>query len=162
MTPRIIHWALILGLVLNVAQLHGQNTGEGASETAVARDKVQLVPAVGVRYGTPLGASVYGGGLVGFQHSAGFAGPSLIGEVGQDGFRVSLGVSSFSLVGTQRAQMSYLRMWDDRGDVRDGQTYVGPEIAIGIIGGLTLGHYWRVSDGGGKARIFSIGAFIGI
>lgn len=74
--------------------------------------------------------------------------------------RASLGVSSAGF-GTYRAQLSYIRTWDDHGDVHADQSYLGPEIALGLIAGVTAGYYWRIGDGGGKATIFSIGSFIG-
>ena len=85
-----------------------------------------------------------------------------MGEAGQDGVRVSLGASALTLAGTHRAYLSVIRTWDDHGDVLSGQTYLGPEIAVGIFVGVTIGHYWRISDGGGTARLVSIGTVIGI
>lgn len=162
MTPLRIRWALLLGLVLNAAHLHAQATEEGPSAPAGSRGEIRLFPAGGFRYGAPLGASVYGGVILSREDPTGYAGPSLVGEAGQDGARVSLGVASFSLAGTYRAQLSVIRTWDSHGEVQAGQTYVGPEVALGIIAGVTVGHYWRISDGGGEARVFSIGAVIGI
>lgn len=161
MTSPFIRWALILGIVLNAAHLHGQSTDESASRADDPPGGRRIVPAGGIRYGSPLGASAYGGVILTRIDPTGYAGPSLVGEVGQDGMRVSAGVSSVSLAGTFRAQLSAIRTWDDHGDVRADQTYIGPEAAVGIIVGVTVGHYWRVSDGGGPARVFSIGTFIG-
>jgi hypothetical protein len=161
MTPPWIRWALILCLALNAAHLHAQDTEEDAAAPADARGRVKPVPAFGLRYGPPLGASVYGGVIVSREDPTGYAGPSLVGEVGQDGMRVSLGAASVSLAGTFRAQLSAIHTWDSHGDVQADQTYVGPEIAVGLVLGVTVGHYWRVSDGGGKARILAIGTFLG-
>jgi hypothetical protein len=160
MTPARVRWALILGLVLNAAHLHGQTTEEGAPEPADPESKTQVLPFGGFRYGSPLGPSLYGGVMLGRLNPIGATGPSLAGEVGGDGMRFSLGFSSVGM-GTQRAQLSYIRMWDPHGDVQADQSYVGPEIALGVIVGVTVGYYWRISDGGGKAQILSIGSFIG-
>lgn len=159
MTPPRIRWALVLGLVLSAARLHGQNPEEDAPEPA-GRSAAQVLPMGGLRYGAPLGASLYGGVILGWPNPAGYAGPSLLGEVGQDGMRVSLGVSSVGF-GTQRAQLSFIRTWDDHGDVRADQSYVGPEIALGMIVGVTVGYYWRIGEGEGKSRILAVGSFIG-
>jgi hypothetical protein len=161
MTPQLVRWALVLGLALSAAPLHGQDTDEGAPKAADAESKRKLLPFPGLRYGAPLAFSLYGGVMLGREHPAGYSGPTLIGEVGQDGARVSLGVSSVGF-GTQRAQLSYIRTWDDHGGVRADQSYVGPEIALGLIAGVTVGYYWRISDGGGKARMLAIGSFIGL
>jgi hypothetical protein len=160
MTSRLLRWALVLGLALSAAPVHGQDTEEGAPEPADAESKRKLLPFPGLRYGAPLGFSLYGGVMLGRQHPAGYSGPTLIGEVGQDGGRVSLGWSSVGF-GTGRAQLSYIRTWDDHGGVWADQSYVGPEIAVGFIAGVTAGYYWRISDGGGKARMLAIGSFIG-
>jgi hypothetical protein len=152
----------LLGLVLWAAPLHAQGTEEGAAEPAAPPSGLKALTVGGIRYGAPLGASVYAGVMVGKRSPDYCDGPSLIGEVGQDGMRVSLGMSSVSLGGTHRGQMSVIRTWDDHGDVRSGQTYIGPELVSGLILGITVGHYWRIGDGGGKARIFSIGSFIGL
>lgn len=159
LTPPRIGRALVLGLVLGAARLHGQSTEERAPEPARASRNVQLVP--GLRYGAPLGASVYAGLVVGRENAPSVDGPSVMAEVGQDGMRVSAGASSVSLGGTFRAQLSFIRTWDDHGGVRANQSYVGPEVALGLIAGLTAGHYWRLGDGGGKARVFAVGSFIG-
>lgn len=98
--------------------------------------------------------------MLGRENPVGSTGPSLVGEVGGDGMRFSLGFSSVGM-GTQRAQLSYIRTWDSHGGVRADQSYVGPEIALGLILGVTVGYYWRISDGPGDARILSIGSFIG-
>ena len=161
MNPPCIRCALIiLGLVLNAARLHAQSTEEGASEPG-ERGKARVSAIGGIRYGAPLGASVYGGLILGDRGPDVLDGPSLIAEAGQDGMRASVGVSSLSLGGLYRAQLSLIRTWDSHGDVQADQTYVGPELAFGLIAGVTVGHYWRISDGGGKARIFAIGSFIG-
>jgi hypothetical protein len=152
-----IRWALVLGLVLNAAGLHAQE--EGAPQPAERRAKVQVGP--GVRYGAPLGLSVYGVAIRGREGADAVQGPSLMAEVGLDGARASAGWSSVSLGGTYRGQLSVIRTWDDHGGVKAGQTYVGPEIAFGVLGGVTLGHYWRVSDGSGKSSLLALGAFIG-
>lgn len=152
-----IRCALALALVLNAAGLFAQE--EGAPQPAERRATVQLVP--GIRYGAPLGLSLYAGAILGREGADAVQGPSAIGEVGLDGARVSAGWSSVSLGGTYRGHMSLIRTWDDHGDVEAGQIYVGPEVAFGLIAGVTLGHYWRISDGGGKASLFALGAFIG-
>ncbi len=160
--PRM-RWALVLGfLVLNAARLHGQSTEGSAPDSAAARGRMQIFPAGGFRYGSPLGASVYGGVILDRPSPDFVQGPSVFGEVGQDGMRVSVGASSVSLAGIYRAQVSVIRTWNDHGDVLADQTYVGPEVAVGWLVGVTLGHYWRISDGGGKARILSLGTFFGI
>ncbi|HYW07421.1 MAG TPA: hypothetical protein VE913_10715 [Longimicrobium sp.] len=82
-------------------------------------------------------------------------------EVGLDGLRAGAGWSSVSLGGTARGQMSVIHTWGSHGDVEAGQTYAGPEVAFGLIAGVTLGHYWRISDGGGKSSLFALGAFLG-
>lgn len=82
--------------------------------------------------------------------------------MGQDGLRLSVGKSSVSLGGTHRAQVSVIRTWGRHGDVEPGQTHIGPEVSSGLILGITVGHYWRVSDGGGPARIFAVGSFLGV
>ena len=161
MTPHVIRWALVLALALNAAHLHGQTTEAGAPEPAAPRSRAQLLPAGGFRNGGPLGASVYGGVMLGWEDPAGYGGPTLFAEAGQDGMRVSLGVSHIGF-GTQRAQLSFIRTWDDHGDVRTDQSYVGPEIALGLLAGVTVGYYWRISDGGGKARLLAVGSFIGL
>lgn len=158
-----MRWALLpLCLVLNGARLHGQTPEEPAPEPAATRGKTQVLPAGGIRYGAPLGASIYGGVTLGRENPAGYAGPSLVGEVGKDGMRISAGMSTLSLAGTHRAQLSMIRTWNDHGDVRADQTYVGPEVALGVILGVTIGHYWRISDGPGRARFFAIGTVIGV
>ena len=160
--PRM-RWALILGLLaVNAAGLQAQTPEEGAEDAAAAPGGMQLLPAAGIRYGSPLGASVYGGVILDRSRPDIFHGPSLFGEVGQDGMRVSLGASSVSLAGIYRAQVSVIRTWDDHGDVRADQTYVGPEVAVGWLLGVTLGHYWRIGDGGGAAHILSLGTFFGV
>ncbi|HST62115.1 MAG TPA: hypothetical protein VLK84_25660 [Longimicrobium sp.] len=160
--PRM-RWALVLGfLALNAAPLHAQSTDESAADSTAPRRGMQILPAGGFRYGSPLGASVYGGVIMDRPSPDFFHGPSVFGEVGQDGMRVSVGASSVSLAGIYRAQVSVIRTWKDHGDVRADQTYVGPEIAVGWLVGITLGHYWRISDGGGKAHILSLGTFFGI
>jgi hypothetical protein len=162
MTPYRIACSLILGLVLIAARLDGQSTEAGASGQTAVPSEAKILPVGGIRYGAPLGASLYGGVMLGWENPAGYAGPALVGEVGQDGARVSLGVSTVTLAGTHRAQVSLIRTWDDHGDVQAGQLYLGPEIAVGLFLGVTIGHYWRISDGGGKARLFSIGTVIGV
>lgn len=159
MTSLRIRWAFILVLVLTAGRVHGQTTQPEAPESAERGSQIQ--PVVGIRYGAPLGASVYGGVVFSGQTPDYRQGPSLTAEVGQDGIRAGLGVSSVSLGGTYRAQLSLVRTWDAHGDIQADQTYVGPEIALGLIAGVTLGHYWRISDGGGPARLFAIGSFIG-
>lgn len=160
MTSSRIRWALALGLLLNAAHLHGQGTDESAPEPA-ARSRAKLFAMGGLRNGAPLGGSLYGGVILAWENPVGYSGPSLLGEVGQDGARISLGVSSVGL-GTQRAQLSYIRTWDSHGDVRADRSYVGPEIALGLIVGVTVGYYWRIGEGGGKARMFAVGSFIGL
>ena len=160
MTSPLLRWALILGLVLNAAHLHGQTPEEGAPQPTAPSSKRAIMPFPGVRYGGPIGLSLYGGVMLARQNPIGYTGPSLMAEVGGDGWRASAGVSSVGF-GSQRAQLSYIRMWDDHGDVRADQSYLGPEIALGMIVGVTVGYYWRISDGGGAARIFSVGSFIG-
>ena len=160
MNPPRIRWVLILGLVSMAVRLDGQSTEERAPEPGAQRGG-RVLPVVGIRYGAPLGASVYGGFVLGDPSPDFHDGPSLMGEVGQDGMRVSLGVSSVSLGGTFRGQASLIRTWDSHGGVQADQTYVGPEIAVGLIAGITIGHYWRIGDGGGKARVLAIGSFIG-
>jgi hypothetical protein len=162
MTPYRIASALILCLVLVAARLDGQSTEAGVPARTAARGEAKIFPVGGIRYGAPLGASLYGGVMLGSENPAGYDGPALVGEVGQDGARVSLGASSVTLAGTYRAQLSLIRTWDDHGDVRSGQLYLGPEIALGLFVGITVGHYWRISDGGGQARLFSIGTVIGV
>lgn len=159
MTPPRIGRVVISCLFLSAAGLHGQSTEERAPEPTRAPRDVRLVP--GLRYGAPLGVSVYAGVVVGRENASSTDGPSVTAEVGQDGMRLSAGVASVSLAGTLRAQLSFIRTWDDHGDVLANQSYVGPEVAFGVIAGLTVGHYWRISDGGGKARIFAVGSFIG-
>lgn len=161
MTSHRIAGALLLGLVLNTAHLEGQTTEAGASAPAAPRNEVKVLPVGGLRYGAPLGASLYGGVLLSREDPTGYAGPSLVGEVGQDGARISVGAASVSLAGTYRAQLSLVRTWDDHGDVRADQTYLGPEIALGFIAGITIGHYWRIG-GEGKERFFAIGSVIGV
>src|SRR5687768_1350506 len=124
--PRI-RWALILCLVLNAASLHGQSTEEGDTVPAGPVYKTQLLPLGGVRNGAPLGRSLYGGVMLGRENPVGASGPSLIGEIGQDAMRFSLGMSSIGM-GTARAQLSYIRTWDRHGDVHADQSYLGPEI----------------------------------
>lgn len=159
MTPPWTRWTLVLGLVLNAACLHAQTPEEGEPEPADVTQS-QLLPFGGIRYGAPLGASLYGGVLLGRQNPAGYTGPSLMAEAGQDGARVALGMS-FVGMGTARAQLSLIRTWDSHGDVQADQTYLGPEVALGLIVGVTAGYYWRISDGGGKAQVLAIGSFIG-
>jgi hypothetical protein len=159
LTPPRTGGAAIILLVLGAASLHGQTAEERAPESAPARRDVRLVP--GLRYGAPLGASAYAGLVLSRENATGREGPSIIAEAGQDGVRLSAGVSSVSLGGTFRGQLSFIRTWDDHGDVLANQSYVGPEVAVGLIAGVTVGHYWRISDGGGKARIFALGSFIG-
>jgi hypothetical protein len=161
MTPHHIRWALVLALVLNAAHLQGQPTEAEEPEPAAPRSKAQLLVAGGFRYGAPLGPSLYGGVMLGWEDPVGYGGPTLFAEAGQDGMRVSLGVSHIGF-GTQRAQLSFIRTWDDHGDVRTDQSYVGPEIALGLLAGVTVGYYWRISDGGGKARMLAVGSFIGL
>ncbi len=166
-TPRLVNLitpsragrALFLGLVLGAARLHGQTTEEPAPQPTPAGRELKLVP--GVRYGAPLGASVYGGVVLGRKDAPGIEGPSVFGEAAQDGMRVSAGISSVSLGGTLRAQLSFIRTWNTHGDIEANQSFIGPEIAVGLIAGLTAGHYWRIGDGGGKSRFFAIGSFIG-
>jgi|GEM_PF-4888799 len=162
MTPYRIASALLLGLELVAARLDGQSTAADSSRQTAVRSEAKVFPVGGIRYGAPLGASVYGGVMLARENPAGYGGPALVGEVGQDGARVSLGVSSITLAGTHRAQLSLLRTWDDHGDVQAGQLYLGPEIAVGLFVGITIGHYWRISDGGGRARLLSIGTVIGV
>jgi hypothetical protein len=158
-----MRWALVLGfLAVNAAQLHGQNPEEGTPAPAAPRSKMEILPAGGIRYGSPLGFSAYGGVILDRSKPDIFHGPSIFGEVGQDGMRVSLGASSVSLAGIYRAQLSVIRTWDDHGGVRADQTYIGPEVSVGWLLGITLGHYWRISDGGGKAQILSLGTFFGV
>lgn len=160
-SPRLC-CALLLGLLFSAANLHGQGTETPAPLPADSINRTKLLPFPGLRYGSPLGFSFYGGVMLGWKNPVGYSGPTFIAEVGQDGVRASLGASMVGLgLGTQRAQLSYIRTWDDHGDVRADQTYIGPEIAAGLLAGVTVGHYWRISDGGGKARIFSVGSFIG-
>jgi hypothetical protein len=158
MTPLHLRWAFIL--VLTAGRLHGQTTQPQGPEPD-ERGGSQIQPVVGLRYGAPLGASFYGGLILSGQTTDYRQGPSLTAEVGQDGIRAGLGVSSVSLGGTYRAQVSLMRTWDPHGDIQADQTYVGPEVALGLLAGVTLGHYWRISDGGGPARLFAIGSFIG-
>lgn len=155
-----LRWALVLALVLGAAPLRAQDAEEGAPEPAPRGRAVQL-GALGLRYGAPLGLSVYTGVLISEETPDFRQGPSIIGEVGQDGMRLSVGMSSVSLGGAHRAQVSLIRTWSRHGDVEPGRTYVGPEVSGGLLMGITVGHYWRVSDGGGPARIFEIGSFIG-
>lgn len=153
-------WALVLAL-LSSAPLHAQEPEEDAPEPA-PRGRVAQLAALGLRYGAPLGLSVYTGVIIAPRGPDFIQGPSILGEVGQDGVRLSVGVSSVSLGGSHRAQMSVLRTWDPHGDIEPGQTYVGPDVSSGLILGITIGHYWRISDGGGPARIFAIGSFLGV
>ncbi len=162
MIPHRWALALVLGLAANATHLHGQTTGPDTTQQQTgARSGAKVYPVGGIRYGAPLGASLYGGVILARDNPAGFAGPALAAEVGQDGARASLGVSSVTLAGTHRAYLSVIRTWDDHGDVRSGQVYVGPEVAVGLFLGITLGYYWRISDGGGPARLVSIGSVIG-
>jgi hypothetical protein len=161
LTPFRVACALVLGLALNPAFLRGQTEPEGTPKPAEVPRKVQILPFGGARYGAPLGASLYGGVMAGRKNPAGYSGPVLLGEAGQDGMRISAGAGMVFL-GSHRALLSVIRTWDDHGDVRADQTYVGPEIAVGMIAGFTLGYYWRIGDGGGKARILSLGSFIGL
>lgn len=160
MTSPLVRWAFILGLVLNAAGLHAQTTEEPAPEPNSEYGNLKILPFPGLRYGAPLGASLYGGLMLGRDNPVGYTGPHISAEVGQDGMRASVGMSMLG-VGTQRAQLSIIRTWDNHGDVQADQTYLGPEIALGLIAGITVGYYWRISDGGGKARFFAIGSFIG-
>jgi hypothetical protein len=161
MTPLRIRWALVLALVLSAARLHGQPTEAGEAEAAAPKARAQLFPLGGLRYGGPLGASLYGGVILGWEDPGGYGGPTLFAEAGQDAMRVSLGVSHVGF-GTQRAQLSFIRTWDDHGDVHADQSYLGPEIVVGIFAGVTVGYYWRISDGGGKARMLAVGSFLGL
>lgn len=156
-----LRWALVLALVLGSAPLHAQDPEEAAPEPA-PRGRTAQLAALGIRYGAPLGLSLYTGVIISEETPDGRQGPSILGEVGQDGVRLSVGVSSVSLGGSHRAQMSVLRTWDPHGDIEPGQTYVGPEVSSGLILGITIGHYWRISDGGGPARVFAIGSFLGV
>ena len=160
MASPLARWALILGLVLNAADLHAQTAEEPAPKGTREYGNLKILPLPGLRYGAPLGASLYGGVMLGRDNPVGYTGPHISGEVGQDGMRASVGVSMLG-IGTQRAQLSIIRTWDDHGDVQADQTYLGPEIALGLIAGITVGYYWRISDGGGKARMLVIGSFIG-
>lgn len=150
--------ALVLA-VLGSAPLHAQDAEEAVPEPA-PRVRVQG-GALGLRYGAPLGASAYLGVIIAPPRPDFIIGPSIIGEVGQDGMRLSVGQSSVSLAGAHRAQVSLIRTWSRHGDVEPGRTYVGPEVSAGLILGITIGHYWRIGDGGGPARIFAIGSFLG-
>ena len=153
-----IRWALVVGLLLlGAAPLHAQD--EETPRRGERRARVQLVP--GIRYGAPLGLSVYGAAILGREGADAVQGPSVRGEVGLDAARASVGWSSVSLGGTHRGQMSLIRTWDSHGGVEAGQTYAGPEVAFGLVAGVTLGHYWRLSDGGGRSSLFALGAFIG-
>lgn len=162
MTSPLIRWALVLALVLNAASLHGQTTEEPAPEPAAPATGLRLAGAGGFRYGPPLGPSLYAGVILSDQTPDFIDGPSLFGEVGLDGVRVSVGHSTVSLGGTARVQLSVIRTWDNHGDIKADQTYVGPEIVGGLLAGLSVGYYWRITDGGGKARILAIGSFIGL
>jgi hypothetical protein len=125
-----IRCALVLGLLLTAAGLHAQDES-APQQPAPRRAKVQLGP--GIRYGAPLGLSVYGVAIMGREGADAVQGPSLMGEVGLDGARASVGWSSVSLGGTYRGQMSLIRTWDDNGGVDAGQFYAGPEVAFGLM-----------------------------
>lgn len=84
MTPSRFRWALILGLVLNAAHLHAQGTEETPPAPTAPSNKARIHPFPGLRYGSPLGTSLYGGVMLGWENPVGYAGPTLIGEVGQD------------------------------------------------------------------------------
>jgi hypothetical protein len=162
MTLPLFRRTLLLGLVLGAAPLRAQATETPAPEpadTSSAETKPRLFG--GLRYGAPLGASLYGAVMLARENPVGYTGPTLAAEVGQDGMRASLGVGAVWL-GSQRAQVSVIRTWGRHGDVQADQTYVGPEVAIGLILGVTIGHYWRVGDGEGPARVFAIGSYLGI
>ncbi len=161
MTPFRATCALVLALGLNAPSLRGQTAPDDTPKPADAPGKTQILPFGGARYGAPLGASLYGGLMAGRKNPAGYSGPVLLGEAGQDGMRISAG-AGMVFIGSHRALLSVIRTWDDHGDVRADQTYVGPEIAVGMIAGFTLGYYWRIGDGGGKASILSFGSFIGL
>ncbi len=152
MTPPLIRWTLLLGLVLGAAPLRAQGTETPAPEpadTSSSKTKPRLFG--GLRYGAPLGGSIYGAVMLARPNALGYTGPTLAAEVGRDGMRASLGVGAVWF-GSQRAQVSVIRTWDPHGDVRADQTYIGPEVAVGMILGVTIGHYWRVGDGEGPAR----------
>jgi hypothetical protein len=162
MTPPLLRWALILGLALTAAPLRAQDTETPAPEPAdTTSSKARLMPFGGLRYGAPLGASIYGAVMLGREEVVGYTGPTLAAEVGQDGMRASLGMGAVWF-GSQRAQVSVIRTWGRHGNVRADQTYVGPEIAVGMILGVTVGHYWRIGGGDGPVRVFAIGSFLGI
>jgi hypothetical protein len=163
MTPPLLRWTLLLGLVLGAAPLRGQDTETAAPEPADTSSSNETKPRLfgGLRYGAPLGASIYGAVMLARPNALGYTGPTLAAEVGRDGMRASLGVGAVWF-GSQRAQVSVIRTWDPHGDVRADQTYVGPEVAVGMILGVTIGHYWRVGDGEGPARVFAIGSYLGI
>ncbi|HEY0024749.1 MAG TPA: hypothetical protein VGB24_17680 [Longimicrobium sp.] len=154
-------WALVLVFALGAAPLHAQDAEEDAPEPA-PRGRTAQLAALGLRYGAPLGASAYTGVIIAPRGPDFIQGPSIIGEVGQDGMRLSVGMSSVSLGGSYRAQASLIRTWDPHADIEPGQTYLGPEVSAGLILGITVGHYWRISDGGGPARFFAIGSFLGV
>jgi len=162
MTPPLLRWALGLALALGAAPLRGQGTEALAPEpadTSSSETKPRLFG--GLRYGAPLGGSIYGAVMLARPNALGYTGPTLTAEVGRDGMRASLGVGAVWF-GSQRAQVSVIRTWDPHGDVRADQTYIGPEVAVGMILGVTVGHYWRVGDGEGPARVFAIGSYLGI
>jgi hypothetical protein len=150
-----------MALGLNTSSLRGQTAPEGTPKPVDAPGKVQILPFGGARYGAPLGASLYGGAMAARANPAGYSGPVLLGEAGQDGMRISAG-AGMVVMGSHRALLSVIRTWDDHGEVRAGQTYIGPEIAVGMIVGFTLAYYRRIGDGGGKASILSFGSYIGL
>ena len=162
MTPLFLRCALLLALVLGAAPLRAQGTETPAPEPAdTSGGKTKPRIFGGLRYGAPLGSSIYGAVMLARPNALGYTGPTLAAEVGRDGMRASLGAGAVWF-GSQRAQVSVIRTWDPHGNVRADQTYVGPEVAIGMIVGFTIGHYWRISDGGGPARVFAIGSVLGI
>jgi len=94
-----LRWALVLALMLGSAPLHAQDA-EGAAPEPAPSPRVVQWAALGLRYGAPLGASAYAGVIIAPRGPDFIQGPSILGEVGQDGVRLSVGVSSVSLGGS--------------------------------------------------------------
>lgn len=150
--------SLLLLLAADGAVAQARDSVAAAERGRAAPGEVRPIqaPLVGVRYGSPLRASLYGGWLIGTGDGSGYRGYSMVTEVGQAGLRLSGGLTRFGDGGTLRLEAGVLRTWGSPSRALPGATYLGAEVLatrFWVLGG-SVGFYTLVGEREGASRHF--------
>ncbi|HEX2780165.1 MAG TPA: hypothetical protein VHM30_11745 [Gemmatimonadaceae bacterium] len=119
----------------------------------------------GARLGGAQRQSIYVGvGHITHYSSEDHSAQTLELEMGRSAGQVGLGLSSQGqMTPIFRGQMVALRTWRRPSDLAANQTFVGTEVQISLLVGVSFGTYWRVrGNAPGDARYHAVRLVVGI